>query len=325
MASDPPSRCLLGGERRRVAPEIPAQQTTGKMEFTERTIHNYLAAIEHILTRPYGLFLCVGPTGSGKTTTLHAALQRLNTPKRKVWTAEDPVEITQRGLRQIQVNAKIGWTFAKALRSLLRADPDVIMVGEVRDAETAEMAIEASLTGHFVMSTLHTNSAAETVLRLVDLGVDPFSFADSLQGILAQRLVRRLCTACVDYEPLGPQRLREWMQDYQSALPEDHPLRDAQALEREWRQHFSRDGELMIAHAPGCPECGHTGYRGRLALHELLVSSPEIRRLIQLRSRPADIQLQAVREGMRTLRQDGIEKALLGLTTLAEVRANCNV
>jgi type II secretory ATPase GspE/PulE/Tfp pilus assembly ATPase PilB-like protein/predicted aspartyl protease len=284
-----------------------------------------LAAIEQILTRPYGLFLCVGPTGSGKTTTLHAALQRLNTPNRKIWTAEDPVEITQRGLRQIQINPKIGWTFASALRSLLRADPDVIMVGEIRDAETADMAIEASLTGHFVMSTLHTNSAAETILRLHDLGVDPFSFADSLQGILAQRLVRRLCPACVEIEPITSQRLRELIHDYRAQLPPDHPLHDDEALNHEWRQRFSRDGQLVIGHAPGCVECGQTGFRGRVALHELLVASPDIRQLVQTRARPAEIQAQAVREGMRTLRQDGIEKVLAGLTTLAEVRANSNV
>lgn len=284
-----------------------------------------LEAIEHILQRPYGLFLCAGPTGSGKTTTLHAALQRLNTPNRKIWTAEDPVEITQRGLRQIQVNPKIGWTFANALRALLRADPDVIMVGEIRDPETAEMAIEASLTGHFVMSTLHTNSAAETVLRLHDLGVDPFSFADSLQGILAQRLVRRVCTACVQHEPVPPARLAELVRDYQAQLPPDHPWRDTEALTAHWRQHFSRDGQLMLSHAPGCPECGQTGFRGRLALHELLVSTAEVRHLVQTRAHPTQILMQGIRDGMRTLRQDGIEKVLMGLTTLAEVRASSNL
>ncbi|TSE26601.1 Type II secretion system protein E [Tepidimonas aquatica] len=284
-----------------------------------------LSVIEEILTRPYGLLLCAGPTGSGKTTTLHAALQRLNTPNRKIWTAEDPVEITQRGLRQIQVNSKIGWTFAAALRALLRADPDVIMVGEIRDPETAEMAIEASLTGHFVMSTLHTNSAAETILRLHDLGVDPFSFADSLQGILAQRLVRRLCPACVQHEPVPEARLHELMRDYQAQLPPDHPLRDEARLLAHWQQHFSRDGALMLSHAPGCRECGETGYRGRLALHELLANSAEVRHLVQTRAQPAVIQAQAIHEGMRTLRQDGIEKVLMGLTTLAEVRASSNL
>ena len=281
-----------------------------------------LAAFEAIVQRPYGLFLCAGPTGSGKTTTLHAALREINTPNRKIWTAEDPVEITQRGLRQIQVNPKIGWTFAAALRALLRADPDVIMVGEIRDQETAEIAIEASLTGHLVFSTLHTNSAAETVVRLVDLGVDPFSFADSLQGILAQRLVRRLCTACAVMEPLTADLQQELIADYQAQLPREHPLRDAGALVREWQDRFGRDGRLHVAQAKGCDRCGHTGHYGRLAVHELLANSPEMRHLIQSRARPTEVQALAIQEGMRTLRQDGIEKVLQGLTTLAEVRSS---
>ena len=155
-----------------------------------------LARLRQAVDRPYGLVLCVGPTGSGKTTTLHSALGHINTPARKIWTAEDPIEITQAGLRQVQVNPKIDWTFAKALRSFLRADPDVIMVGEIRDRETAQMAIEASLTGHLVLSTLHTNSAPETVTRLLDMGMDPFNFGDSLLAVVAQRLVRRLCPHC---------------------------------------------------------------------------------------------------------------------------------
>ncbi|NIC42329.1 Flp pilus assembly complex ATPase component TadA [Aquabacterium sp. A08] len=284
-----------------------------------------LEAFEHIVSRPYGLFLCAGPTGSGKTTTLHSALKRINTPKRKIWTAEDPVEITQRGLRQIQVNPKIGWTFAAALRSLLRADPDVIMVGEIRDQETAEIAIEASLTGHLVLSTLHTNSAAETIVRLIDLGVDPFSFADSLQGILAQRLVRRFCKACVRSEVLSQERLDELLHDYQSQLPADHPLRDSQTLQQHWLERFGRNGQLHLRHAPGCDACGQTGHSGRVAIHELLSSSPELRHLIQNRARPQDLQSQAIAEGMRTLRQDGIEKVLMGLTSLAEVRSSSNV
>ncbi len=283
-----------------------------------------LATFEHIVSRPYGLFLCAGPTGSGKTTTLHSALRRINTPNRKIWTAEDPVEITQRGLRQIQVNPKIGWTFATALRSLLRADPDVIMVGEIRDQETAEIAIEASLTGHLVFSTLHTNSAAETIVRLIDLGVDPFSFADSLQGILAQRLVRRFCSSCVTSEPLSEDRLVELMHDYQAQLPPDHPLRASDELRRQWLERFAPDGVFHINHAPGCDRCGQTGYSGRVALHELLASSPELRHLIQNRARPQDLQAVAIREGMRTLRQDGIEKVLMGLTSLAEVRSSSN-
>ncbi|MEY5099843.1 MAG: hypothetical protein RJA36_2562 [Pseudomonadota bacterium] len=283
-----------------------------------------LAALAKVIERPYGLFLCVGPTGSGKTTTLHSVLQRINRPDRKIWTAEDPVEITQRGLRQIQVNPKIGWTFAAALRSLLRADPDVIMVGEIRDHETAEMAIEASLTGHLVLSTLHTNSAAETIVRLNDLGVDSFSFADSLQGILAQRLARRLCPSCVKSRPIRSERLQELLADYQRALPADHALRNPEALRAQWLEHFGVDGSLREYHALGCDHCGQTGFFGRLALHELLIASPAMRQLVQQRARPQQLRDTAINEGMRTLRQDGIEKVLAGLTTLTEVRSTAN-
>lgn len=289
-----------------------------KLNLSQRNLETF----DSIVQRPYGLFLCVGPTGSGKTTTLHSALKHINTPNRKIWTAEDPVEITQKGLRQIQVNPKIGWTFSSALRALLRADPDVIMVGEIRDHDTAEIAIEASLTGHLVFSTLHTNSAAETVVRLNDLGVDPFSFADSLQGILAQRLVRRFCKHCVQSEPLSQDRLDELMADYQFQLPNDHPLKDTRQLEREWREQYGQEGHLFVGHAPGCEKCAKSGYSGRVAVHELLANSGEMRHLIQSKSRPAEIQQQAIREGMRTLRQDGIEKVLRGLTSLAEVRSS---
>ncbi|GAB3188054.1 GspE/PulE family protein [Hydrogenophaga aquatica] len=282
-------------------------------------------SFEKIVQRPYGLFLCAGPTGSGKTTTLHSGLQFINTPNRKIWTAEDPVEITQRGLRQIQVNPKIGWTFASALRALLRADPDVIMVGEIRDQETAEMAIEASLTGHLVLSTLHTNSASETIVRLIDLGVDPFSFADSLQGILAQRLVRRFCPDCVRSEALNPDQVDELLDDYLQVLPEGHPQKNANALRADWVQRFGKNGQLHACSAPGCEKCAQTGYRGRVALHELLVTSPRMRQLIQHRARPAELQQAAMADGMLTLRQDGIEKVLQGLTSLAEVRSSSNV
>ncbi|WP_240592776.1 GspE/PulE family protein [Macromonas bipunctata] len=283
-----------------------------------------LWAFEHIISRPYGLFLCVGPTGSGKTTTLHSALQRLNQPNRKIWTAEDPVEITQRGLRQIQINARIGWTFAAALRSMLRADPDIIMVGEIRDAETAEIAVESSLTGHLVLSTLHTNTAADTITRLIDLGVDPFSVADSLQGILAQRLVRRICDNCALTTPLTGTQLQELVQDYQTQLPPEHPLLDSDALEAAWRQRHGHNGVLQLRHAVGCEACGHSGFKGRLALHELLVNAPQVRQLLQQRAHAQDILLAAVANGMRTLRQDGIEKVLAGHTTLAEVRSSSN-
>ena len=281
-------------------------------------------ALDRIMHRPHGMFLCVGPTGSGKTTTLHAALGHINNPERKIWTAEDPVEITQTGLRQIQVNPKIGWTFAAALRSLLRADPDVIMVGEIRDQETAEIAIEAALTGHLVLSTLHTNSAAETIVRLNDLGVDPFSFADALQGILAQRLVRRLCPKCVTRKPQPDEELLELIQDYQTALPEAHREHDYQTLTDLWTARYGLKGRLQHYHAPGCAHCGGTGLKGRVALHELMTTSTEIRQLVQHRARPKELQAAAIAEGMRTLRQDGIEKVLAGITTLAEVRATTN-
>src|SRR5574337_523027 len=173
-----------------------------------------LGAIRTLSERPYGMLLCVGPTGSGKTTTLHSVLGSINRPERKIWTAEDPVEITQAGLRQVQVNPKIDWTFAKALRAFLRADPDVIMVGEIRDRETAQIAVEASLTGHLVLSTLHTNSAVETVTRLLDMGMDPFNFADSLLCVLAQRLVRRVCPKCVQARPASSAQIDELMSDY---------------------------------------------------------------------------------------------------------------
>lgn len=278
----------------------------------------------HASERPYGMILCVGPTGSGKTTTLHAALHHINQPDRKIWTAEDPVEITQYGLRQIQVNPRIGWTFASALRSLLRADPDVIMVGEIRDQETAEIAVEASLTGHLVMSTLHTNTAAETISRLMDLGLDPFSFADSLLAVMAQRLVRRFCTECVASAPMTAEELEQLTLDYQIALPADDPLQDRRELHRHWRETHGKKGELQSYHPVGCERCGQTGYRGRVGIHELLVTSPPMRRLIQTRGSSESVLHQAMRDGMRTLRQDGIEKVLQGLTSLAEIRANSN-
>ncbi|HEY1091348.1 MAG TPA: ATPase, T2SS/T4P/T4SS family, partial [Burkholderiaceae bacterium] len=199
-----------------------------------------LAQLSEVIARPYGLVLCVGPTGSGKTTTLHSALAQINTPERKIWTAEDPIEITQTGLRQVQVNPKIDWTFAKALRAFLRADPDVIMVGEIRDEETAQIAIEASLTGHMVLSTLHTNSAAETVTRLLDMGMDPFNFGDSLLAVMAQRLVRRLCSHCSVHETLSDADLQEWLDDYLHVFPVDQrPSR--QAVLKEWQEEFGTD------------------------------------------------------------------------------------
>ncbi|WP_234413711.1 GspE/PulE family protein [Ideonella sp. A 288] len=283
-----------------------------------------LANLKTVIERPYGMVLCVGPTGSGKTTTLHAALGYINTPDRKIWTAEDPVEITQRGLRQVQVNPKIDWTFAKALRAFLRADPDVVMVGEIRDKETAQMAIEASLTGHLVMSTLHTNSAPETVTRLLDMGMDPFSFADSLLAVLAQRLVRRLCKHCVTSRPATGEEVNALVHEYLQAFPDEDKRPPADTVRAAWLRESSRDGVLMHHHAPGCPQCGQTGFAGRAGLHELLMVDREVRRLIQTSARSEELQAAAMAAGMRTLRQDGIAKVLAGVTAIEEVRAISN-
>ena len=282
-----------------------------------------LGELQTAVARPYGMVLCVGPTGSGKTTTLHSALAHINTPDRKIWTAEDPVEITQAGLRQVQVNPKIEWTFARALRAFLRADPDVIMVGEIRDQETAEIAVEASLTGHLVLSTLHTNSAPETITRLLDMGMDPFNFADSLLAVLAQRLVRRSCTACQTSEPMTEAELGELLEDYLHVFPADAKPSKL-ALMSEWIKSHGKDGRLMKFHSPGCGACGGTGFKGRAGLHELLTVSKGLRRLIQTGARAEEIQQAALTEGMRTLRQDGIVKVLQGVTTISEVHATSN-
>jgi type II secretory ATPase GspE/PulE/Tfp pilus assembly ATPase PilB-like protein len=280
-------------------------------------------ALEFAVKRPYGMVLCVGPTGSGKTTTLHSALAHINQPERKIWTAEDPVEITQAGLRQVQVNPKIDWTFAKALRAFLRADPDVIMVGEIRDQETAEIAVEASLTGHLVLSTLHTNSAAETITRLVDMGLDPFNFADSLLAVLAQRLVRRACSACQVAEPMTEADVGELLDDYLHVFPEgERPSR--LALMADWIKNHGQNGRLMKFHSPGCSSCGNTGYKGRAGLHELLSISKNLRRMIQTGARAEELHHAGLTEGMRSLRQDGIVKVLQGITTLSEVHATSN-
>ncbi|MBE0473139.1 MAG: Flp pilus assembly complex ATPase component TadA [Rhodoferax sp.] len=282
------------------------------------------AQLRDAISRPYGMVLSVGPTGSGKTTTLHSIMGYLNTPERKIWTAEDPIEITQADLRQVQVNPKIGWTFAKALRSFLRADPDIIMVGEIRDAETAQIAIEASLTGHLLLSTLHTNSAAETVTRLVDMGMDPFNFADSLLAVLAQRLARRLCIACRVVERASDDYVDELLNDYLAAFPDDMRPKPEDVL-AQWKQQFAPKGWLNRHHAPGCPECNGTGLVGRIGLHELMSMTPGIRRLIQTGARSELIQIEAFKTGkFRTLRQDGIVKVLDGLTSIEEVRANTN-
>ena len=284
-----------------------------------------LERLKRAVERPYGMVLCVGPTGSGKTTTLHSALSHINLPERKIWTAEDPVEITQAGLRQVQINPRIDWTFAKALRAFLRADPDVIMVGEIRDEETAKTAVEASLTGHLVLSTLHTNSAPETVTRLLDMGMDPFNFADSLLAILAQRLVRRICPACRTSHPATETEVEELLADYVHVFGPDFTTAERDAVRSGWIERYGVDGELRMHHSPGCERCDQTGFDGRAGLHELMVISRELRHLIQTGGRAEALQATALREGMRTLRQDGIDKVLAGLTTIEEVRATSNV
>jgi type II secretory ATPase GspE/PulE/Tfp pilus assembly ATPase PilB-like protein len=280
-----------------------------------------LDGVKAAIDRPHGLFLCVGPTGSGKTTTLHSALGCLNTPERKIWTAEDPIEISQPGLRQIQVHPKIGWTFAKALRTLLRADPDVVMVGEIRDQETAQIAVEASLTGHMVLSTLHTNSAAETITRLLDLGLDPFNFADSLVAVLAQRLVRKLCMQCRERYDASQAQLEELASAYLRAQVPNLETLPIERLLHNWRRrHADRLGHIPLYQPVGCHHCGGSGYDGRAGLHELMNVTRELRQFIQTGRRTEDLQRLAIKQGMRTLRQDGIKKVLGGLTTFDEVR-----
>ena len=286
---------------------------------SEQNLKALLQAVE----RPYGMVLCVGPTGSGKTTTLHSALSHINVPERKIWTAEDPVEITQPGLRQVQVNPKIDWTFAKALRAFMRADPDVIMLGEIRDQETGHMAIEASLTGHLVLSTLHTNSAPETVTRLLDMGMDPFNFGDSLLAVLAQRLVRRMCQNCRSSRPASHDEVEELLGDYMNAFAGEAPLSRGDVLAG-WAKRHAQDGRLLMHRSTGCDKCDQSGYKSRAGVHELMVVSRELRRLIQNGARAEALQAAAMKEGMRTLRQDGIEKVLAGQTTIEEVRATSN-
>lgn len=274
--------------------------------------------IKKISERPYGLILVCGPTGSGKTTTLHSILGHINTPERKIWTAEDPIEISQAGLRQVQVNPKIGLTFAAAMRSFLRADPDVIMVGEMRDEETTRIGIEASLTGHLVLSTLHTNSAPESIVRMLDLGMDPFNFADALLAILAQRLAKSLCPKCKEaYEPTES--------ELESLATEfvDKTESNADATLQQWKQQYTKDHKFTLYKAKGCKSCNQTGYRGRIGLYELMTVTPEIKRMIQKRALVSEITHEALASGMNTLKQDGIIKILNGETDIAQVRAVC--
>jgi len=289
---------------------------------------NNLTRLKSTIVKPYGIFFVCGPTGSGKTTTLHSILGHINTPETKIWTAEDPVEITQKGLRQVQVNRKAGLDFATMMRAFLRADPDVIMVGEMRDEETVSVGIEASLTGHLVFSTLHTNSAPESVVRLLDMGMDPFNFADALLGVLAQRLAKRLCPKCkTAYHPDGAELsdlLDEYCTDLQLTTPFKEDAEAARkAIARQWQESFAdKDGRFTLYKAVGCNDCTN-GYRGRLGLHELMLGSDSVKKLVQERARVAELLGRALEEGMRTLRQDGIEKVLGGVTDMIQVRKVC--
>lgn len=260
--------------------------------------------LKEMIKKPHGIILVVGPTGSGKTTTLHAVLGDLNTPEKKIWTAEDPVEITQAGLQQVQVSPKIGFTFANALRAFLRADPDIILIGEMRDKETAHAGIEASLTGHLVLSTLHTNSAPETITRLLDLGLDPVNFSDACVGILAQRLIRTLCPNCKE--------------EYQASDA------DIGFIHRQYGEEYIAELDLpeplMLYRAKGCEACGDIGYKGRTGVHELLAMTPELRALVYKEAAVSAMKEQAMKDGMRTLTQDGIYKVIKGDTDIAQVQ-----
>jgi len=290
------------------------------------TPHNKERVIRTI-EKPYGLFYVCGPTGSGKTTTLHSILKHLNTPDTKIWTAEDPVEITQKGLRQVQINRKAGIDFALIMRAFLRADPDIIMVGESRDKETVAMGVEASLTGHLVFSTLHTNSAPESITRLLDMGMDPFNFADALLGILAQRLAKKLCDCKESYVP-DAEELRLFAAEYADELRHSAAWTadyegEAKKLIESWHKAYDQDGQLRFYRHVGCDKCNKTGYKGRIGLHELLIASDDIKKLIQERARVAEIFAAAVEGGMRTLKMDGMEKIMMGLTDIKMVRQVC--
>jgi len=288
-----------------------------------------LARCKEAIEKPYGLFFVCGPTGSGKTTTLHSVLGYLNRPDTKIWTAEDPVEITQRGLRQVQMNPKAGLTFAVAMKAFLRADPDIIMVGEMRDKETVGTGIEASLTGHLVFATLHTNSAPESIIRLLDMGMDPFNFSDALLGILAQRLAKRLCAKCKQPHIATEEELRALLDEYVLELAHTEswkkdPEGSKKAQFQEWLKEFGNDKrEITLYTSAGCDVCGGTGYKGRVGLHELLMGTDQIKKNIQEHARVAEMLATALETGMRTLKQDGIEKVLLGITDIHQVRAVC--
>jgi type II secretory ATPase GspE/PulE/Tfp pilus assembly ATPase PilB-like protein len=291
------------------------------------TSHN-LQELKSIISKPYGLFFVCGPTGSGKTTTLHSILKHINRPETKIWTAEDPVEITQKGLRQVQMNVKAGLTFPVVMKSFLRADPDIIMVGEMRDKETTSIGIEASLTGHLVFATLHTNSAPESVIRLLDMGMDPFNFADALLGILAQRLAKRLCKCKKPYVA-SEAEIKSLLTEYCGELTnidrfKNNPDAAYQEIQADWMKQYGNDrGEITLYKPVGCDDCTGSGFSGRVALHELLTASDALKKNIQEHARVAEMLVTALGDGMRTLKQDGIEKVLQGTTDIHQVRVVC--
>jgi type II secretory ATPase GspE/PulE/Tfp pilus assembly ATPase PilB-like protein len=285
-----------------------------------------LVKLKATISKPYGLFFVCGPTGSGKTTTLHSVLGYLNTVDTKIWTAEDPVEITQKGLRQVQVNKKV-MDFPMVMKAFLRADPDIIMVGEMRDAETTGIGIEASLTGHLVFATLHTNSAPESIIRLLDMGMDPFNFSDALLGILAQRLAKRLCKCKESYTP-DADEVRLFMKEYCTELETTETFKKDMkaayaATEARLIKDYGKDGHLVFTRAKGCDTCGGSGYKGRVGLHELMIGTEPLKKLIQEHARVVQLFAQALEDGMLTLKMDGLEKALQGVTDLKQVRAVC--
>jgi type II secretory ATPase GspE/PulE/Tfp pilus assembly ATPase PilB-like protein len=298
----------VGGNEDAVLRVLSGSKTypLGDMGFSPENLEN----LKKILAKPFGILLCVGPTGSGKTTTLHSALDFINSPIRKIWTVEDPVEITQPGLRQVQVNPKAGYTFQKALRSFLRADPDVIMIGEMRDSETAQIAIQASLTGHFVLSTLHTNSAPETIVRLTEMGIDPLNFSDALLGILSQRLTLKLCDHCK--KPYHPsyEEYTELVEAYDANWFKAHKM-----------ENYTNDFTLMKK--IGCERCDSSGYKGRIALHELLMGTEQAKTAIKKQYSATEIKNQSLSENMKSMKMDGISKVFQGITVLSQVLKVC--
>ena len=296
-----------------------------KMGFSAR--NNEL--IQTTVSKPYGLFFVCGPTGSGKTTTLHSILKYINKPDTKIWTVEDPVEITQKGLRQVQINKKAGLDFPTIMRAFLRADPDVIMVGEMRDKETVSIGIEASLTGHLVFATLHTNSAPESINRLLDMGMDPFNFSDALLGILAQRLGKRLCGDCKKPHIATTEEMKLMLAEYSGELTNTATWKKdvvaaTKALYAEWVKQFADEkGQFTLYTPTGCEKCSGTGYRGRVGLHELLIGTDAVKKAIQEHARVAELLAICLEDGMHTLKQDGMEKVLQGITDMHQVRAVC--